>query len=185
MEEFNSARRAWQDGRRGAWTEACGQAATCFRALGTDGSSRKRSCRPRGAEGGGLRPHLPGRRSVKPCEGWRGSKPTLTEPPCRFTAEAQEQQRPYTYLPFGAGPRSCLGVRLGLLELKLTLLHVLRKFRFEACPETQVSPARCSGRRGAHRIPTSHSKSLPPAPPACSGHFPFWNSTPLPSAPPV
>ncbi|XP_065795109.1 thromboxane-A synthase isoform X3 [Muntiacus reevesi] len=58
--------------------------------------------------------------------------------PERFTAEAQERRRPYTYLPFGAGPRSCLGVRLGLLELKLTLLHVLRKFRFEACPETQV-----------------------------------------------
>ncbi|KAI4543440.1 hypothetical protein MG293_006234 [Ovis ammon polii] len=58
--------------------------------------------------------------------------------PERFTAEAQQRRRPYTYLPFGAGPRSCLGVRLGLLELKLTLLHVLRKFRFEACPETQV-----------------------------------------------
>lgn len=109
-----------------------------------------------------MRPHLPGRRSVKPCEGWRGSEPTLTEPPCRFTAEAQERRRPYTYLPFGAGPRSCLGVRLGLLELKLTLLHVLRKFRFEACPETQVSPARCSGRRGAHRTPTSHSRAFHP-----------------------
>lgn len=31
-------------------------------------------------------------------------------------------------------------MRLGLLEVKLTLLHLLRKFRFEACPETQVSP---------------------------------------------
>ncbi|XP_004430754.1 PREDICTED: thromboxane-A synthase [Ceratotherium simum simum] len=58
--------------------------------------------------------------------------------PERFTAEARRRRRPFTYLPFGAGPRSCLGVRLGLLEVKLTLLHVLRKFRFEACPETQV-----------------------------------------------
>ncbi|XP_032161857.1 thromboxane-A synthase isoform X1 [Mustela erminea] len=58
--------------------------------------------------------------------------------PERFTAEARRQQRPFTYLPFGAGPRSCLGVRLGLLEVKLTLLHVLRQFRFEACAETQV-----------------------------------------------
>lgn len=30
-------------------------------------------------------------------------------------------------------------MRLGLLEVKLTLLHVLRRFRFEACAETQVS----------------------------------------------
>lgn len=58
--------------------------------------------------------------------------------PERFTAEAWRRQRPFTYLPFGAGPRSCLGVRLGLLEVKLTLLHLLRKFRFEACAETQV-----------------------------------------------
>ncbi|XP_011721978.1 thromboxane-A synthase isoform X1 [Macaca nemestrina] len=58
--------------------------------------------------------------------------------PERFTAEAQQQHRPFTYLPFGAGPRSCLGVRLGLLEVKLTLLHVLHKFQFQACPETQV-----------------------------------------------
>ncbi|XP_047416579.1 thromboxane-A synthase isoform X3 [Sciurus carolinensis] len=58
--------------------------------------------------------------------------------PERFTAEAQQQRQPFTYLPFGAGPRSCLGVRLGLLEVKLTLLRVLSEFRFEACSETQV-----------------------------------------------
>ncbi|KAM9650210.1 thromboxane-A synthase isoform 1-T1 [Trichechus inunguis] len=58
--------------------------------------------------------------------------------PERFTAEARRRRRPFTYLPFGAGPRSCLGVRLGLLEVKLTLLRVLRKFRFQACAETQV-----------------------------------------------
>lgn len=58
--------------------------------------------------------------------------------PERFTAEARLQRRPFTYLPFGAGPRSCLGVRLGLLVVKLTILQVLHKFRFEASPETQV-----------------------------------------------
>ncbi|XP_004414215.1 PREDICTED: thromboxane-A synthase isoform X1 [Odobenus rosmarus divergens] len=58
--------------------------------------------------------------------------------PERFKAEAQRRRRPFTYLPFGAGPRSCLGVRLGLLEVKLTLLRVLRRFRFEACAETRV-----------------------------------------------
>ena len=77
---------------------------------------------------------------MKPCVGQRCSGLTTTMLPCRFTAEAQQRRRPYTYLPFGAGPRSCLGVQLGLLEIKLTLLHILRKFRFEACPETQVSP---------------------------------------------
>lgn len=77
---------------------------------------------------------------LKPLQGRWGPGPTLTVLPHRFTAEAQRLQQPFTYLPFGAGPRSCLGVQLGLLEIKLTLLHILRKFRFEACPETQVSP---------------------------------------------
>ncbi|XP_004629099.1 thromboxane-A synthase [Octodon degus] len=58
--------------------------------------------------------------------------------PERFTAEAQRQRQPFTYLPFGAGPRSCLGVRLGLLEVKLTLLQILSQFRFDACSQTQV-----------------------------------------------
>lgn len=58
--------------------------------------------------------------------------------PERFTAEAQRLRRPFTYLPFGVGPRSCLGMRLGLLEVKLTLLHILSKFHFEACTQTQV-----------------------------------------------
>ncbi|XP_007950954.1 thromboxane-A synthase [Orycteropus afer afer] len=58
--------------------------------------------------------------------------------PERFTAENRRRQRPFTYLPFGAGPRSCLGVHLGLLEVKLTLLRVLHQFRFQACAETQV-----------------------------------------------
>ncbi|KAL6030198.1 hypothetical protein STEG23_030451 [Scotinomys teguina] len=58
--------------------------------------------------------------------------------PERFTAEARLRQRPFTYLPFGAGPRSCLGVRLGLLVVKLTVLQILHKFRFKASSETQV-----------------------------------------------
>ncbi|KAM5205797.1 thromboxane-A synthase [Hipposideros larvatus] len=76
--------------------------------------------------------------SQRPRTGRRWPGPTLTALPHRFTAEAQQRRRPFTYLPFGAGPRSCLGVRLGLLEVKLTLLHVLSNFRFEACRETQV-----------------------------------------------
>ncbi|XP_063105668.1 thromboxane-A synthase isoform X2 [Cavia porcellus] len=57
--------------------------------------------------------------------------------PERFTAEARQQRRSFTYLPFGAGPRSCLGVRLGLLEVKLLLLQILSRFRFDACSQTQ------------------------------------------------
>ncbi|CAM4457201.1 thromboxane-A synthase isoform X1 [Caretta caretta] len=58
--------------------------------------------------------------------------------PERFTAEAKLQQHPFTYLPFGAGPRSCIGMRMALLEIKMTLLRILQKFKFETSPETQI-----------------------------------------------
>ncbi|XP_074049663.1 thromboxane-A synthase [Macrotis lagotis] len=58
--------------------------------------------------------------------------------PERFSQEARQQHLPFTYLPFGAGPRGCIGSKLAILEIKLTLLGILQKFKFETCPETQV-----------------------------------------------
>ncbi|XP_075795493.1 thromboxane-A synthase isoform X2 [Pelodiscus sinensis] len=58
--------------------------------------------------------------------------------PERFTAEAKLQHNPFAYLPFGAGPRSCIGMRMALLEMKMTLLRILQKFKFETSTETQI-----------------------------------------------
>ncbi|XP_069618947.1 thromboxane-A synthase isoform X1 [Ranitomeya imitator] len=58
--------------------------------------------------------------------------------PERFTAEEKQKRHPFLYLPFGAGPRSCIGMRLAILEAKITLYRILRKFRFETCPHTQI-----------------------------------------------
>ncbi|XP_030069772.1 thromboxane-A synthase isoform X1 [Microcaecilia unicolor] len=58
--------------------------------------------------------------------------------PERFTAEAKQKRSPFAYLPFGAGPRSCIGMRLALLELKITLVRVLQKYKFETCSQTQI-----------------------------------------------
>uniref|UniRef100_A0A8C2I6G8 Thromboxane-A synthase n=1 Tax=Cyprinus carpio TaxID=7962 RepID=A0A8C2I6G8_CYPCA len=48
-----------------------------------------------------------------------------TEPekfiPERFTPEAKASRHPFVYLPFGAGPRSCVGMRLAQLEIKMAL----------------------------------------------------------------
>ncbi|XP_039218400.1 thromboxane-A synthase isoform X2 [Crotalus tigris] len=59
--------------------------------------------------------------------------------PERFTAEAmQQQQQPFAYLPFGAGPRGCIGMKLGLMTIKMALLRILQRFMFKTCPETQI-----------------------------------------------
>ncbi|KAJ7329088.1 hypothetical protein JRQ81_015262 [Phrynocephalus forsythii] len=58
--------------------------------------------------------------------------------PERFTAQAKQQRHPFSYLPFGAGPRSCIAARLALMEIKITFLRILQKFKFQMCPETQI-----------------------------------------------
>ncbi|XP_066175878.1 thromboxane-A synthase isoform X4 [Sylvia atricapilla] len=58
--------------------------------------------------------------------------------PERFTEEAKKERHPFAYLPFGAGPRGCIGMKMGLLETKITLLRILQKFKFKTCPETEI-----------------------------------------------
>ncbi|KAG9472252.1 thromboxane-A synthase [Eleutherodactylus coqui] len=58
--------------------------------------------------------------------------------PERFTAEEKQKRHPFLYLPFGAGPRSCIGMRLAMLEAKIALYRILQKFCFETCPRTQI-----------------------------------------------
>ncbi|MFC7593262.1 cytochrome P450 [Nonomuraea antimicrobica] len=37
----------------------------------------------------------------------------------------------HTYLPFGAGPRVCLGTQLGMLQLTLAISRLVRRYRFD------------------------------------------------------
>ncbi|XP_017469278.1 PREDICTED: probable cytochrome P450 6t1 [Rhagoletis zephyria] len=56
--------------------------------------------------------------------------------PERFSAENRKLHTPMSYLPFGAGPRSCIGTLLGMLEVKTGLVHILKNFRVETCSLT-------------------------------------------------
>lgn len=48
--------------------------------------------------------------------------------PERFSEENKNSINPYTYLPFGIGPRQCIGNRFALMEAKIVISSVLRKF---------------------------------------------------------
>ncbi|NXP01108.1 CP3A9 protein, partial [Certhia brachydactyla] len=58
--------------------------------------------------------------------------------PERFCKENKESIDPYTYLPFGAGPRNCIGMRFALLILKVAIASLLQHFTFQTCKETQI-----------------------------------------------
>jgi cytochrome P450 len=51
--------------------------------------------------------------------------------PDRFTPEARRRRSRFAYLPFGAGPRTCLGRNLALLEAVLVATRVAQRFDLE------------------------------------------------------
>ncbi|KAL3866302.1 hypothetical protein ACJMK2_043609 [Sinanodonta woodiana] len=60
--------------------------------------------------------------------------------PERFSPENKGNIKPFTFLPFGAGPRNCIGMRLALLEAKMAIVEMLQNFRFVTAPETEIPP---------------------------------------------
>lgn len=60
-------------------------------------------------------------------------RPDLFEAPDEFRPERWESISPsaYEYLPFGAGPRMCIGAPLAMVELRTALSIMLKRFHFQ------------------------------------------------------
>ncbi len=52
--------------------------------------------------------------------------------PERFSPECAIHRMPYAFMPFSVGPRSCIGKNFSIIEMKLVLAAILRKYQLIA-----------------------------------------------------
>ncbi|KAL7026340.1 hypothetical protein ACKWTF_013873 [Chironomus riparius] len=56
--------------------------------------------------------------------------------PERFSAENKAMRHPMAHMPFGDGPRSCIGNRFGLMQTKIALIQLLKNFKVSKTSKT-------------------------------------------------
>lgn len=56
--------------------------------------------------------------------------------PERYNEENVGKIVPGSYIPFGIGPRNCIGSRFALLQIKAIIFHLMKHFTFEICEKT-------------------------------------------------
>ncbi|KAJ3618423.1 hypothetical protein MTP99_006420 [Tenebrio molitor] len=57
--------------------------------------------------------------------------------PERFTDENKKARHNYAFMPFGEGPRNCIGMRFGLLQSKMGLVSLLKNYKFTVNKKTR------------------------------------------------
>lgn len=58
--------------------------------------------------------------------------------PNRFSAEQINLRPSCSFLTFGDGPRNCIGLRFGMMQIRIGLVKLLENFEFSACTKTQI-----------------------------------------------
>ncbi|PSN44032.1 putative cytochrome P450 6a14 [Blattella germanica] len=58
--------------------------------------------------------------------------------PERFNEKVKNKRHNYVYLPFGEGPRLCIGMRFGLMQTKIGLVSLLTNYEFHICHKTVI-----------------------------------------------
>jgi cytochrome P450 len=68
-------------------------------------------------------------------------RPDLYDQPDKFRPERWQSLNPspYAYLPFGAGPRMCIGAPLAMVEIRTALTIMLKRFHFQIEPMSTVN----------------------------------------------
>ncbi|XP_020281207.1 probable cytochrome P450 6a14 [Pseudomyrmex gracilis] len=78
--------------------------------------------------------------------------------PERFDANQIAARHPYAYLPFGEGPRVCIGQRFGYMQTKVGVINIVLNFKLKLHPQTSVplivdkASIICTPKDGVHLI---------------------------------
>ena len=73
--------------------------------------------------------------------------------PSRFLGEARAKIARFAYLPFGAGPRTCIGSSFALQEATIVLATLVARFDMQLLPDADVWPVQKITLRPAHGLP--------------------------------
>jgi cytochrome P450 len=84
--------------------------------------------------------------------------------PERFSPERAEGRPRFAYLPFGGGPRQCIGMGFALMEAQVLLARMVQRFRLELLPghRLEMEPVVTLRPRGGLRMRLG--RQTPPAP---------------------
>jgi len=81
--------------------------------------------------------------------------------PERFTKANEKLHTPFAHLPFGAGPRGCIGGNYAMLQMLMILSVLLRKYDFHLVPGQTIEPRPMVILRPEHGIRMTFTEAIP------------------------
>ncbi|XP_030080916.1 cytochrome P450 6a2-like [Drosophila hydei] len=83
-----------------------------------------------------------GTQVVLPAAAYHRDEDLYPEPekfdPERFSPEQVAARDSVEWLPFGDGPRNCVGMRFGQMQTRIGLVQLIRNFKFTVCDKTNI-----------------------------------------------
>jgi cytochrome P450 len=80
--------------------------------------------------------------------------------PERFTKANEKLHPPFTYLPFGGGPRGCIGGNYAMLQILMILSDLLRKYDFQLIPGQTIEARPMVILRPKHGIRMTFTRTI-------------------------
>ena len=77
--------------------------------------------------------------------------------PRRFEPDRRKERHPFAYIPFGGGPRICIGNNMAIMQMLLIIVAFVRKYDFALTKDERhrdpADDAAAARRRGHHDVP--------------------------------